>query len=96
MPAESIAIAPGYGLTPVTSRIVEKPLGVIFDTLFALLLAVYTLPAESTTIARGLSPVVPRIADPASAGAAPVSIRTKAIRIERTANFDETTHGACG
>ena len=43
--------------------VVETPLGVIFDTVFANSLAVYTLPAESTAIARGPVPVVPKIVE---------------------------------
>ena len=95
MPAESTAIPPG--LDPVVPRIVETPFGVIFDTLFVPELAVYTLPAESTTIARGSvsTPVSPRIVDAANAGAAPINIRTKAIRIERTTNVGEGTHVRC-
>ena len=62
MPAESSAIP--HGRSPVEAHVaVESPLGAIFDTVFARSLAVYTLPAESTAIAYGPVPVVPRIVE---------------------------------
>ena len=46
---------------PVVPRMDEKPSGVIFDTLFEPELAVYRLPAASSTIPPGPVPVVAKI-----------------------------------
>jgi len=55
------------------------------------------LPVESTAIPHGWLDKYPaKFVDAANVGAAPVSMRMKAIRIERTANFDGNTQEGCG
>ena len=58
-----LSIAMSRGLTPVAPRMVDVPFGVIFVTLFASVLVVYTLPFLSIAISRGPEPVVPRMVD---------------------------------
>ena len=55
------------------------------------------MPAASTAIPHGWLGTNPaKLVDAANAGAAPVSIKTRVIRIERTANFDGNTQEGCG
>ena len=58
-PRESIAIP--TGVFPVVAKILDTPVGVIFDTVPLLVLMVYMFPAGSRTISFGLHPVVPRM-----------------------------------
>ena len=49
------------GLLPVVAKILDTPVGVIFDTVPLLVLVVYIFPAASTTTSNGSHPVVTKV-----------------------------------
>lgn len=74
--------------------VVETPPGVILVTVFELILAVYTLPFESRTMANGLSPVLPRMVDTTAADATPA--HTSETRLtEKTKKLREFKRFTC-